>query len=421
MEILVSFLPWLIAMGVLIGCSAFFSASEAALFFLRNRDRRSFITGTTAQRTAAHLLADPERLLSAVLFWNLVVNIAYFAIASMVSMWIQKLPGQNTLAFAFTCGALLTIIFFSEMLPKSLALLSPQKISQLVALPMAVAVRITDPLMPAVKLVNLLSRRLLYPKFKPEPYLEVADLERAIQLSTSDAELAEREEATLQSIVQLSEIRADELMRPRMQFRSFRPPVALDDLAGELPRSGYLLVTEHDSEEVAGAIDLAEVYNLPKEHLEHHAQSVVYVPWSMTVAAALEQLHSRDRKVAAVVNELGESIGILTMQDILDTIFTLGATRSGRLLNHNPIQQLTPGIWHVAGMTNIRTLSRYFDVQLPETHATTVLGVLQEVFERSPILDDACTWGPFRFRVLEAPERGQLQLELSMVPQEDAS
>ncbi len=237
MEILVSFLPWLIAMGVLIGCSAFFSASEAALFFLRNRDRRSFITGTTAQRTAAHLLADPERLLSAVLFWNLVVNIAYFAIASMVSMWIQKLPGQNTLAFAFTCGALLTIIFFSEMLPKSLALLSPQKISQLVALPMAVAVRITDPLMPAVKLVNLLSRRLLYPKFKPEPYLEVADLERAIQLSTSDAELAEREEATLQSVVQLSEIRADELMRPRMQFRSFRPPVALDDLAGELPRS----------------------------------------------------------------------------------------------------------------------------------------------------------------------------------------
>jgi putative hemolysin len=420
-EILVSLLPWLIAMGVLIGCSAFFSASEAALFFLPSRERRAFETGTAAQRAATQLLSDPERLLSAVLFWNLVVNILYFALVSIVGLWLGQQDESGTQAIVFTCGALLVIIFFSEMLPKSVALLSPKSISQVVALPMVVAVRIVDPMMPAVKLVNLLSRRLLYPKFEPEPYLEVADLERAIQLSTEDADLAEREEATLQSIVGLSEIRVDELMRPRMQFRSFRPPVKLADLAGELPRSGYLLVTEHDSDEVEAAIDLSEVFDLPEEHLEYIAEPVVYVPWSMTVAAALEQLRSRDREVAAVMNELGETIGILTMHDILDSIFTVGASRSARLLNHSPITPLKSGVWQVAGMTNLRTLSRYFEMQLPETHAATVLGVLQEVLQQMPKVGDVCQWGPFRLCVIEAPERGQLQLELSMVRQEDES
>ena len=81
-------LPWLLTMAVLIGCSAFFSASEAALFSLRAADRRLMSLGTRAERIAEGLLSNPERLLSAVLFWNLLVNILYFAIATMVgSRW----------------------------------------------------------------------------------------------------------------------------------------------------------------------------------------------------------------------------------------------------------------------------------------------------------------------------------------------
>ncbi|MFP6667291.1 MAG: CNNM domain-containing protein, partial [Pirellulales bacterium] len=73
------YLPWLIAMVVLIFCSAFFSSSEAALFFLSRRDREQLAAGNHAQRLAARLLADSERLLTAILFWNLLINIVYFA------------------------------------------------------------------------------------------------------------------------------------------------------------------------------------------------------------------------------------------------------------------------------------------------------------------------------------------------------
>ena len=326
-------LPWLVAMVVLMGCSAFFSGSEAALFFLRPRDRRQMHTGTPAEQTAAHLLTQPDRLLSAVLFWNLVVNVTYFAIASIVSMSLNANPqGGRSEAVVFALVTLLTIIFFGEMLPKCVAVLSARKISSLVSIPLATLVRLIDPLMPALRTVTLLSRRLLWPGFVPEPYLEVSDLERAIELSTTDASLAEQEQHVLHNIVGLSEIRVDEWMRPRMQFKSFRPPVALADLEGRLTRSGYLLITEADSDEVTGAIPLKEMVRIPTAHLERHAEPVIFVPWCATAADALNRMLTRDRDVAAVVNELGETVGIVTLEDLLGAIFTTGRDGGPRTL-----------------------------------------------------------------------------------------
>ena len=66
----------------------------------------------------------------------------------------------------------------------------------------------------------------------------MGDLERAVEVSTTNASLLKQEQVVLQNIVLLSEIRADELMRPRTQFLLFRPPVSLADLRGRAPRSG---------------------------------------------------------------------------------------------------------------------------------------------------------------------------------------
>ena len=83
-------LPWLGTMAILILFSAFFSASEAALFSLRVTDRRSMADGTPTEQVAQRLLANPERLLTTVLFWNLVVNIAYFALSSIIAIRIER-------------------------------------------------------------------------------------------------------------------------------------------------------------------------------------------------------------------------------------------------------------------------------------------------------------------------------------------
>lgn len=131
-------------------------------------------------------------------------------------------------------------------------------------------------------------------------------------------------------------------------------------------------------------------------------------------ADVLELIRRRKREVAAVVNELGETIGILTFDDILDVLFSGAPSRSERLLRRAPIRQIAEGVWHVTGMTSVRRLARFFQIQTPATHCVTVAGVIQEVLERLPVRGDECQWGPFHFKVLVVPLRGQLLIELTM-------
>ncbi len=406
---LLEVLPWLIAMAVLIGCSAFFSASEAALFSLRPADRHALSNGTRSQRMAASLLEDPERVLSAVLFWNLVVNIAYFAIASIVE---RQLPDGSSLRWPLRIGSLLVIIFFSEMLPKTVAVLITRSLSSVVSLPLSFMIRVIDPIMPTLRLLMLASRRLVWPGFKPEEGLVTADLERAIKLSTTDAKLLDQERTILENIVALSELRADEAMRPNTQLKVFRPPVRLEDLQGTKTRSGYLFLTEPDSENIGEAVRLESLWSLHPDHLEAAAEPVDYVPWCATLADVAGLLLGKDREVAAVVNERGETIGAITTDDLMDVLFSKSPSRSMRILNREPIQQVSDGVWHATSMTNLRRLGDYFELELPSSQNNTVGGVIQESLQRIPEVGDACTWGPFRFEILETVEGEQLVVQV---------
>lgn len=410
--------PWLVAMAVLIGCSGFFSASEAALFSLRAGDRRSLAAGSKAQRTAAELLSDPERVLSAVLFWNLVVNISYFAIASIIE---HRLPDGSVLVWPLRIGALLVMIFCSEMLPKTFAFLLARQFSAACSLPLSIMVRLVDPIMPALRFAMLVSRRLIWPGFRNEEILETADLERAIELSTDDAKLLDQEQTVLRNIVSLSDLRADESMRPLNQLSTFCPPVALTELKGAMTHSGYLFITDGDSKNILEAVRLESLYSLNPEHLNSAAEPVIYVPWCATLADTTEQLLAEDREVAVVVNEWGDNIGALTIDDIMDVAFTDKPSRSQRLLNREPIQQVRESLWRATSMTNLRRLGEYFDAELLPSHSQTVGGVIQESLQRVPKLGDRCRWGDFEFEVIEIDKEGAQTLHIRRIVTEDES
>lgn len=411
-----SLFPWLVTMALLLVCSAFFSASEAALFFLQPRDRRLLASGNPAERMAASLLKRPERLLSAVLFWNLVINIAYFSLSSICAIKLERIPalGQSA-AFGFAMASLLAIIFFSEMLPKSFAVLKPALLAKTVSFPLSLAVRVVDPIMPLLQSVNLISTRLIWPGFQAEAEIDVSDLERAIEHSGSDPTVIRQEQAVLQNVVQLSNILVEEWMRPRTQFVHFRPPVSLADLDGEVPASGYLLVTEPDSEDIAKAIRLDNQYDLPETNLEQLAEQVLYLPWCATVADALEKMAHRDREVTVVVNEYGDTIGILTIEDILETVFVYSPSRTHRLLDLPPIEEVGPDRWQVPGIMSLRQLSRRFEFELPDTDSVTVRGIIQEKLQRLAKRGDECEWGPLLLKVIDVPQRGVLLVEVTLM------
>lgn len=402
-------------MLALTAASAFCSCAEASMFSLQADDRRALRRGNAAQRTAVDLLGRPDRLLTAILFWNLAFNFGFFVVGSAVEFRLHQ-SQRHSESVGLMVGSLIGMIVLGEMLPKTIGVQQPRVFASLTALPMAALVRAIDPAMPVCAAANNMLQRLLWPNFEREPYLEISDLERAIELSTDDAQLAALEQSALRNIVLLSELAAEELMRPRNQYVSFSAPVHLDQLAGELPRSGYLLITDAETDDVIAAIPLKHLTAIPKRHLEKFAQSVVYVPWCATVAATLDELRRQEREVAAVVNEYGETLGIVTIEDILETIFEEQSSRSARLLATSSIVPVAPDRWHVTGITNLRRLSRHFNVPLESSRSVTVAGILQERLQQIPAVGDELLWSGFHFLVLEASEAGAVKVELRIPP-----
>jgi CBS domain containing-hemolysin-like protein len=403
----------LAAMVALALASAFFSCSEAALFSLQTDDRRKLRSGDAAQRAAEDLLRRPERLLSAILFWNLLVNVAFFALASVIGIQLER-EGRRAESATLAVVSLFSLIAVGEMLPKTLGVQLPRALAPLVSFPLAFAVRALDGLMPLLSAVNRLLQRLLAPSFRREHYLEIHDLERAISLSTADQQLAAMERSALHNIVLLSELTAEELMRPRTQYRSYRPPLSLQELTCEAVDGGYVLVAEEDSDEVAGAIPLGRMTALPRQHLEQFARPVACVPWCAAGSAVLEQLQQQQQEVAAVVNEMGETIGIITLEDMLGAIFDGDSSRSARALATASIRQLAADRWSVTGFTNLRRLSRHFSLPLAPSRSLTVRGVLQEILQRMPVAGDEVVWGGFRFRVLDADRQESIRVEVTL-------
>ncbi len=416
MGTLLSILPFLIAMMVLTGVSAFFSASEAALFSLKAGERRMLKSSpSSSARACGILMRHPERLLSAVLFWNLITNITYFTLASIATLRLQSnLNASQTLIVGFPFGALLVIIFLSEMLPKSLAVVKANALCAVIGHPLSAAVALLDPIMPTLRTITVVSRRLVWPGFQPEPYLEAADLARAIEISTTNEELLEQETQILHSIVSLSNISVEECMRPRTQLVTFSPPVTLADIRHDIPRSGYLLITENDTDEVAHAANLQRLTHLEDDHLEYRTESVLYIPWCINAAEAIQRMRAKERETAIVVNELGETIGAITRDDILDVIFTSRSSRSERLLNREPIVEVDDGVWEIVGIANLSGLETYFDQTLPQSRNITVGGVIQETLQQIPEIGDACDWGPFHFEVIEMLADEQILLRTTL-------
>ncbi len=401
----------LISMFGLMLLSGFFSGSETALFYLNREEIRRFRKGRSSERAAASLLDRPNRLLIAVLFWNLVVNLSYFSLASVITIRLGEDYGATS-ASAFGLITLAILVIFGEVIPKSVAVTLRRPIARLVSFPVYWSVRIVDGIIPLMNVVTVLLRRLFWPSMRTESYLSPEDLERAVSLSSTDKTLNTEEQRLIDTVLDLSDIQAHEWMRPRSQIRWFQPPVHLDQVIDDCRDMDYVLITEEDNEEITTAVSISGLREIPTRHLEHYAEEVVYVPWSASLAGVLGEMRHRVSNVAVVVNEYGETQGVLTYEDLLDGIFRKGGTRTGRLLGRPPIRRIDNEVFHVEGITALRVMAAYFNIPFHPGRSASIAGYLQEQLGRVPEVGDTARWEHLQIHVVEKKETSRLLLEL---------
>jgi len=412
----VQWLPEIAALAGLIVLSGFFSGSETALFYLSRDELRAMQVGRPRQRMAAALLRDPDRLLTAVLFWNLIVNLSFFAV-SLITGKRMIAEGQTTLAGLVAVFSLVGIIIFGEVLPKSIAVIYRKGVSELVAWPLSLSVRVLDPMMPTMASITRGLRRVLFPKLKSEPFLDADDLERALESLPAGHGIVQNEREVLHRILDLSEITIEEVMRPRGSYAVFNKPVHREALVGRLKPADYIFISDDTPGDIQEAVALFARADIPETNLERFAEPVIHVPWCAPLSEVLEELDRTKRRVVVVVNEYGATLGVASEEDLLDTILAPDPSRARRLLQRNPVLDVAPDTWHVEGLTTLRYLARKLDLSYDpdEDEAVTVNGLFQQELERFPEIGDEIEWMGYRIKAFHIDNPGQVRATVSRV------
>jgi putative hemolysin len=403
-----------VAMLVLMALSAFLSGSETALFFLSHDEIRAFRVGRPRERAAASLLADPDRALTGILFWNLVINLLYFAVSIVVSERLFSAE-LHTAAAVLGVASILALLLLGEVLPKVVAALFRRSVAPLVARPIAALIRLLDPAVPFFRGLTQVARRTFLPHIHQEPYLSPEDLENAVTVSDLSEEMIRQEKQILHNILDLSDITAEEVMRPRGTYPACRAPVRALDLAARMPATDYVAVVREGSDDVEAVIALSSFSMVSADHLAEGAEDIVHVPWCAKLGAVLALLREQVASVASVVNEYGETIGILTYDDILNTVLIAEPDRAARALSRPPVLEVAPGCYHAEGITSLRHLAGRLGIEYDADSdgLVTLAGLLQEKLEHLPAVGDECDWQGFRIRVIEVSKRGRLRAMLT--------
>jgi len=128
-------------------------------------------------------------------------------------------------------------------------------------------------------------------------------------------------------------------------------------------------------------------------------EPVIYIPWSALVSQVLDQLNDEDRSVAIVVDEFGEMMGALSIDDILRR--ALAPVGDHSLLGESSIQQIGADQYRVAGSVSLRRLAKQLGIDFGGEGITTVAGLIQRHNERLPRVGDVAPMDRFVLTVLE--------------------
>lgn len=422
-EVLNSISLWLPGVSLMLALtivSGFFSGSETALFSLSRDDLHRFRAGSKREMQIFSILSQPSRVLTAILFWNLIINLSYFAVSVVLARRLINAQFHGV-AWGISLAGLISLILFGEVLPKSLAVAFPHRISQLVIWPLTFSVKTLDRIIPALQMTTLGLQRGFWAGLKEESVLDADDLEKAVDLSSQSSEMIAHERNVLHRILDLSEIAVEELMRPRGTYITVQEPTAWAEIGQSMPPGGFVAIIEPGTDQVSGVFWLNDTIYNPKRGLESFRETVVFLPWCSNAAMALTQMRSRLCHLAAIVDEYGQTVGVLSQQDLLDTIFSSSPSRARRILNRESVLKVDHNVFHLDGLTTLRYLAQHLEIPFDpdEEQSITVAGLLHQKLKQFPKTGDECVWENWKLRVIEVKGHGRIRVLAEPVLQDD--
>jgi Mg2+/Co2+ transporter CorB len=374
---------------VLLLLSAFFSISETSMMAL-NRYRLQHLTktGSRGARLASDLLAQTDKLLGVVLLGNNLVNAAVAALATLITF---RIFGQSELALSLgTVTIPFLIVVFSEITPKVIGASYPERI----AFPAAFVLRpLLQVLYPVVWFVNLFVKGLLkLLRLTPGGTLQTAALSPE-ELRTLVLEgghfLPAKHQKILLNLFDLQSITVNDLMTPRNQIEVVNIDADAAELERQIKTSNHtrLPVYRGSLDNIIGLLHVRKVLNLGTgevraESLMQIMRPPYFIPLGTPLLAQLQNFQEEEERLGLVVDEYGELMGLITLEDILEEIIGEFTTQSP--LQSRGINRQADGSVLVEGAITLRELNRKLGIHFPLDGPKTINGLILEHLEDIP-------------------------------------
>ncbi len=378
-----------IILAVLILFSAYFSSSETGMMSI-NRYRLKHLQneGNTSAKRVQKLLDRPDRLIGLILIGNNLVNIAASSIATIIC---TRLFGDYWGFFATTFGLTLILLIFAEVTPKTLAALYPEKIafpSSVILLPLLTV------MYPFVALINSITNSILY-MLKINPTTGSDDSLSREELRTvvyeAGAMIPKKHQDMLVSILDLESVTAEDIMVPRAEIFAIDINDDWKKIQKQLTSSQHtrVLLYRDRIDDAVGFVHVRDALRLlsrdqfTKSSLLRAVREVYYTPESTPLHTLMYKFQTEKERIALVVDEYGDIMGLVTLEDILEEI--VGDFTTSMVPDHSKEAHLQQdGSVLVDGSANIRDLNREMEWNLPTEGPKTLNGLILEYLEEIP-------------------------------------
>jgi Mg2+/Co2+ transporter CorB len=397
----------LIAIIVCLCFSFFFSASETALTAVsRARLLRLEKSGSGNARLVGGLLEIRERMIGAILTGNNIVNIAATALATgLLLSWFGEIG-------ALYATAIMTVIVvvFTEVLPKTLAINTPERLSLLVARPISWAVRLFGPLLIGIEsLVRFILRTFGVRMGTDQAFLSAhEELRGQVDLLHREGAVEKLDRDMFGGLLDLRDLVVSDVMIHRTEMVTACADDPPEEVVKEVLQSPVTRVPlwSDRPENIIGILHAKDLLralqaaggDAAKVDVRAIARPPWFVPDIRPLSEQLKAFRRRKTPFALVVDEYGEVMGLVTLEDILEEI--VGDITDEHDIVVPGVRPLPDGSVNVDGGVPIRDLNRAMDWSLPDDEATTIAGLVIHESRSIPEPGQSFTFHGFRFNVL---------------------
>jgi Mg2+/Co2+ transporter CorB len=368
---------------LLLVVSAFFSGSETALMMLnRYRLLHRVKEGHTGAIRAQALLHRTDRLIGFILLGNSFANILASSLATVIAL---RLFGENAIAIAAGILTLL-ILIFSEVAPKTLAAVNPDRLAYPAARIIFPLIKLFYPIVWTVNAIANLLLRLLGVKSANATGNPLSKEELRTLVAEARALIPERYHNMLLSVLDLESATVEDIMVPRNEIVGIDLDDPFDDVIAQIRNSRHtrLPVYRKSIDKVFGFVHLRKALiemtraDFTKETLAKIVDKLHFFPENLPLHQLLLTFKRENMRFGLVVDEYGDVLGLVTLEDLLQEIVGEFTTESLDVL-----KQKDGGYLVDAGI-NLRELNRITGWALPTEGPKTLNGLIIEYLETIP-------------------------------------